>query len=200
MNLMEPLRQRFSGLVADMSPRDRNLFLGLVVSAYIGVLLLAGWAGKGLLDDLQSRISTRQSALTRIEALESGYVENEAKVKEIEEILRKNATEELPSYLEKAAAKHGLTGNLKAVREKGTDTEANLQEKQYTVDLDKVSVAQLTDFLFEVETNGFPMRIRTSRVKATGAPGTRLLTVAFEVSSYRLVDEGAGNVSDGGAK
>lgn len=199
MNFLEPVRQRFHGLVADMSPRDRNLFLGLVISAYVGILLVAGWGGKGLLDDLQSRIATRQSALTRMEELESTYVANEGKVKEIEDTLRKNASSDLPSYVEQAAQKYGLTGNLKAVREKGTSSQENLEEKQYTVDLDKVTLGQLTDFLFEVETNGFPMRIRTSRIKATGAPGTRLLTVTFEVSAFRLTDAAA-DAAAGGAK
>lgn len=200
MLFLEPVRARFHGLVADMSPRDRNLFLGLVVCAYVGLLVAAGWGSKGLLDDLQSRIALRQSAITRLEGLEATYVANEGKVAEIEDTLRKNATEDLPSYVEKAAQKYGLTPNLKAVREKGTHTEGNLEEKTYTVELDKVTLTQLTDFLFEVETNSFPLRIRTSRLKATGAPGARVLSATFEVSSFRLDEAAAPAPTDGGAK
>ena len=58
--------------------------------------------------------------------------------------------------------------------------------KSYTVELDKVSLGQLTDFLFEVETNGFPMRIRSSRMKASGAAGTRVLSATFEANAYSL--------------
>ncbi len=201
MTFLEPVRARFHGLVADMSPRDRNLFLGLVVMAYIAILGAAGWGGKGLLADLQSRISTRETALTRLQELETQYVANEGKVKEIEDILRKNGKEELPSYVEKAAQKYGLSPNLKAVREKGSNTEGNLVEKTYTVELDKLALSQLTDFLFEVETNNYPMRIRTGRIKATGAPGTRLLGVTFEVSAFSLDESGEASApADGGTK
>lgn len=198
MTLLEPLRTRFGGLVADMSPRDRNLFLGLVLCLYVGVLGVAAWGGKALLSDAQSRITTKQAALTRLLDMEGDYEANVAKVAEIEDTLRKNATQDFPSFVEKSAAKHSLSTNLKAVREKGASTEGNLQEKSFTVELDKVSLGQLTDFLFELETNGYPLRIRTMRVKTTGAPGQRLLNPTFEVSAYKL-DESAA-ATEGGAE
>lgn len=181
-----PVRTRFAGLVADMSPRDRNLFLGLIVSAGLAVLGGAAWGGKSLLADLNSRIATKQAALAQLEEMEAEYAANAAKVVEIEATLRQNANQDLPSYVEKAAAKHGLTSNLKAVREKGVSNQGTLEVKSYTVELDKVSLGQLTDFLFEVETNGFPMRIRSSRMKASGAAGTRVLSATFEANAYSL--------------
>ncbi len=188
LTIFEPVRSRFSALVADMSPRDRSLFLGLVIAAYLGALGVAAWGGKSLLSDVQSRIATKQTALTRLEAMQAEYAQNSAKVAEIEETLRTNANQDLPSYVEKAAQKVGVGTNLKAVREKGVATQGNLEEKSYTVEIDKVTLTQMTDFLFEIETNGFPMRIRTSRVKTSGAAGARLLSATFEISAYRLTD------------
>lgn len=198
MTFLDPLRSRFGGLVADMSPRDRNLFLGLVLCVYLGALGAAAWGGKSFLADAQSRITAKQAAVTRLEAMETEYVANVAKVTEIEDTLRKNATQDFPSFAEKAAAKHSLGTNLKAVREKGATTEANLQVKTYTVELDRVSLAQLTDFLFELETTGYPLRIQTMRVKTNGPPGQRLLSPTFEVAAYKL-DE-SGETAAGGAE
>lgn len=198
LSFLEPVRTRFGGLVADMSPRDRSLFLGLVVCAYLGVLGVAAWGGKAVLSDVQSRITTKQAALVRLEDMESEYVANSAKVEDIEDTLRKNAKQEFAAYAEKSAQKHGLTTNLKAVREKGASTQGNLEEKTFTVELEKVTLAQLVDFLYEVEANGYPLKIRSSRIKASGAPGARLLTATFEVSAYKLTDDA--ETTEGGEK
>ncbi len=197
LSFMEPLRGRFGSLVGDMSPRDRTLFLGLILFAYLGALSLAGWAGSGLLGDLQSRIATKSDALSRLEAIEGEFVANTAKVTEIEATLRTTATQDLASFVEKAAQTHDLTANLKAVREKGVTTTGNLVETSYAVELEKVTLVQLTAFLGEIEGGAYPLKVRTARLKTNGAPGTRLLTASFEVAAYKL-DESA--TAAGGAE
>lgn len=190
LSFMEPLRGRFGSLVGEMSARDRTLFLGLVLFVYLAALGLAGWAGSGLLGDLQSRIAIKADALSRLETIEGEFVANTAKVTEIEATLRTTASQDLASFIEKAAQLHNLTPNLKAVREKGVSTTGNLVETSYGVELDKVTLSQLTSFLAEVEGGTYPLKIRTARLKTNGAPGTRLLTASFEVAAYKL-DESA---------
>jgi type II secretory pathway component PulM len=185
---MEPVRARFGGLVADMSPRDRRLFLGLVLAGYGGVLFMAFWFGSTFLADLRSRIDARNDALARLRELESSYVANSSKVKDIEEELRKSADQDFQAYVEKAADKAGVSSSLKAVREKGVSEVGTLQEKTYTIELAPVSLDALTSFLYEMETGGFPLRIHTSRLKASGAAGTRTVSVALELSAFRLVE------------
>jgi type II secretory pathway component PulM len=41
MTMVEPVRERFAELVATMSPRDRRLFMGLIVFVLV-VLFLRG--------------------------------------------------------------------------------------------------------------------------------------------------------------
>ena len=186
LSFMEPLRGRFGSLVGEMSPRDRTLFLGLILFVYLVALGLAGWAGSGLLGDLQSRIATKSDALSRLEVIEGEFVANTAKVTEIEATLRTTASQDLASFVEKAAQQHNLTGNLKGVREKGVSTTGNLVETSYAVELEKVTLEQLTQFLGEIEGGTYPLKIRTARLKTNGAPGTRLLTASFEVAAYKL--------------
>ncbi len=188
LGFLEPVRARFNGLVSDMTPRDRALLLGLLLSLYAGLIVGGFWLSQSILGDLRSRVATREAAMVRLEEMEAGLVRNSAKVEEIEDLLRNNATQDLPSFVEKAAAKLGLGANLKAVRAKGATTEGNLEERSYTIELERVTLAQMTDLLFELETAGFPLRIRTTRLKTSGPPGTRVLTANFEVSAYKLVE------------
>ncbi len=183
---LEPARARFNGLVSDMSPRDRALFLGLTLCLYGGLLAGALWLGGSILGDLRSRISLREEATQRLEAMEAELANNSAKAAEIEALLRANADQDLPSFVEKAALKLGLGTNLKAVRAKGTTTTGNIEDKAFSIELDKLSLGQLTDLLFELETTGYPLRIRSTRLKTVGPPGARLLSGTLEVSRFRL--------------
>jgi type II secretory pathway component PulM len=186
LGFMEPVRARFGGLVADMSPRDRSLFLGLVVAGYGGALFMAFWFGSGFIGDLNSRVVSKGATLSHLQELEGEYSANSTKVEAIEAQLRKSADQDFQAYVEKAASKTGISSNLKAVREKGQNEVGNLQEKTYSVDLTPVTLQQLTDFLYELEAGGFPLRIHTTRIKTTGAAGSRLVSVAMELSAFHL--------------
>ena len=186
LGFMEPVRARFGGLVADMSPRDRKLFLGLVVVGYGGAIFMAAWLGSGFLAGLDSRVQTREDALARLTEMEREYVGNAAQIEQIETSLRENANQDFQSYIERAAQTVNITSNLKSVREKAVSEIGTLQEKTYSVEIDKVSLQQLTEFLYEVEAGGFPLKIRSNRMKTTGQPRTRLVNASLELSAFRL--------------
>jgi type II secretory pathway component PulM len=172
-----------------MSPRDRRLFLGLVIACYGGAVFMAFWLGSGFLSDLDSRVDTRDDALMRLSSMEADYVRNADQVAAIEDSLRQNANQDFQSYVERAAATVGVTSNLKSVREKGVSELGTLQEKTYAVELDRVTVQQLSEFLFELEAGGFPLRIRTSRIKGSGQAGSRVVTASLELSAFRLNEQ-----------
>ena len=186
--LLEPARARFNGLVSDMTPRDRALFLGLTLSLYGGLIVGSFWLGGNILSDVRSRIAMREAAAVRLSAMEEDLARNASDAEAIEALLREHATQDLPSFVEKTALKLGLGTNLKAVKAKGTTTTGNIEEKSFTIELDKVTLAQLTDLLFEMETSGYPLRIRTTRLKTVGPPGTRVLTGSLEVSRFKIED------------
>lgn len=189
--VLGPVRTRFNDLVGNMSPRDRKLFGGLVVAMLLFVVGGMGWVAKGFLADLRARVDEHERSLAMIEGLADDYRKDSDDIGKIEEQLRKSGNQELSSFVEKAAGKIGIGENLKGVRERTAKTEGNLEEKSYNVDLDKVSLEQLTNFLYEIEATGYPLRIRSTRVRASGPPGSRVLTVTLELSAFRLVEEGA---------
>ncbi|MFN7145753.1 MAG: hypothetical protein ACK4YP_18405, partial [Myxococcota bacterium] len=150
--MMEPVRERFSELVATMSPRDRALFVGLVIFVLLALLGAGWWLGRSILGDVQSRVQAREEALATLEGLAAQNAAALEQVGEIEEELRRHAGQDLPSFIEKQAQGGGLSANLQGVREKQTITEGTLEEKVYTVELTKITLAQLTTFLHAIET------------------------------------------------
>jgi len=188
MTMVEPVRERFAELVATMSPRDRSLFIGLIVFVLVVLFGGAWWIGRSILADVQSRVDQREEALALLNGLASDQAEAAEKVATIEAELRKNEGQDLPSFIEKAADKAGISSNLQGVREKQVVTEGSLEEKTYSVEITKILLPQLTDFLYTIETDGYPLRVRSMKTKATTVQGAKVLAVSMEISAFRLTE------------
>ncbi len=186
--VVEPVRARFSEIVASMSARDRVLLLGLVGFGLLSLLGGGWWLGRSILSDLQGRIDDRESAVALLSGLASDQEEAAAEVARIEADLQKSADQDLPSFIEKAAEKNGISTNLQGVREKQVTTEGRLEEKSYTVEVTKLTLQQLTDFLYAVETGDYPLRVRTAKTRTTTVGGVKLLSLSLEISAFRLVE------------
>ncbi len=188
---LAPIKARFDEAVSSMSARDRVLLVGLVVAGVVGLLLLVAWTGRAWVRDVESRVSDREGTL----ALINGLAEDDAKAREeatrIEEELKKHAGEDLPAYVEKTASTVGVSSNLSGVREKEVSTQGNLEEKRYNVDLNKITVGQLPEFLYALETGGYPLRVRSLKTRTVTNAGVKVLNVSLEVSAFRLVEEAA---------
>lgn len=187
MKLLEPLKLRFTALVTAMSARDRKLFVGLVVAFYVGVLGLFWWVASGAVGDERSRISLQEEKLALLKSLAEDQGATKSQVERIEAKLKEYKGQDLPSFIEKAASNTGVSANLQGVREKKHTTEGDLEETSYTVDLSKVSLQQLTEFLYEIETKGYPLKVRTLKTRVQTVAGAKLLTVNIELSSFSLV-------------
>ena len=190
--IVETLRGRFGDMVAAMTARDRKLFVGLVVFGYVAVVGGLLWVGRSQLGDLQSRVEAQEETLSLVTLLAAEQLDAADQITTIEDQLRKNATTDLPSFMEKATQKVGISAQLQGVREKGTTTEGTLEDKTYGVELSKLSLQQLVEFLHEVETSRYPLKIRNAKVKTQTLAGQKVLNVTLEVSAFRLVEAAAG--------
>lgn len=186
---MARLKGRFGELIAAMSVRDRKLFVGLVLTAYLCVLGGLFWLARGALDGVESRIQTQERSLASLRGLAADEAAAATRIARINEQLETYRSQDLQSFVEKAAQKSGVSGNLQGVREKQVITEGDIEEHAYSVDLSKVTLQQLVDFLYEVEASGYPLTIRTMKTRVVTVSGVKMLNVSMEVSAYRLLAE-----------
>lgn len=189
ITMVEPMRARFAELVATMSTRDRTLFIGLVAFVLLSLFGGAWWIGRSILADVGSRVDQRVETLALLNGLAADQSAAASQVAEIEAELRKSDGQDLPSFIEKVAANTGLSTNLQGVREKQIITEGSLEEKTYSVELTKILLPQLVEFLHAVETGDYPLRVRTMKAKTVTTAGVKMLTVSMEISAFRLIDD-----------
>lgn len=180
---------RGQDILADMAPRDRALLLGLSGLALLVVLGGSAWWMRSTVSDLQARIEDREATLAAVQLAQAQYEAAAVEAGEIETQLKKYAGTDLSSYLEKAATTANVKDKLKSVREKSSAVDGNIEEKLHTVALDGMSLAELTEFLYEVETSGYPLRIKTFRVKTRSRRGETTLNVDMDISAFQILDD-----------
>lgn len=189
--LLAPLRQRFDALVATLSPRDRRLLMGMVFLWYFAMVGVVWWIASGRVDAARLEVADREQSVKNLMSAASGYAETADQVGKIEEALKNGGSQDLSVFMEKAAEKVGITASLQ-VRPKEERTEGDLIEKMYSVEMSRITLQNLVDFLHAIETEGYPMKIRSMKTKTVTASGTKVLNVSLEVASYRYAETPAG--------
>ncbi|CAN0461093.1 unnamed protein product, partial [Ectocarpus fasciculatus] len=95
---------------------------------------------------------------------------------------------DLSAFLDKSAENTDIGDKLDAVKEKTSSTDGVLEEKMYAVSLSNLTESELATFLYEIETSGFPLQIKTMKVKSRKKGDEKTLRVDLDISAYRLID------------
>lgn len=187
---LDDILDRIQDVLADMTPRDRTLLLGLTVALLLGIVVGSSYMMKRTLDTLETRVNDRAKDVEYVYTTAQDYADAQANLEVLEADLRKTSAVDLSAFLEQAAQKASID-SPDSVREKASTIEGHLEEKQFTVTLNDISLQQLAEFLYEAEASGYPLKIRTTKVKTKTKTEEKLLHVNMDISAYRAVEEGS---------
>lgn len=178
------------GLGDSLSRRERRMVMGLVL--FLGVVVGGGlaWTLKSRLDDKASKVRMAKDNYEILVAMEERFLEADAVIKASETRLREYAGVRLDAHVEKIATQTGVSEQLRSVDEQGTETVGNVMQRRYRIDLRKVTVAQALDFIYDLETSGYPVSVERANLKTVFVSGERLLNVRLEVVTLSI-EEGA---------
>jgi type II secretory pathway component PulM len=184
-----PAREKLQNLFLNMSPRDRILLVAMLAVLCLVLLSLGGFAMKKSLRGLRSELARRQSQLVTVTELGASYAEASKRKAEIDDLLSSQSGTTLSAFLEKAADKVQIRDNIKQVRERSVSSLGDLEDKQYSVQVSKVSLEQLSGFLYEIEAAGYPLKVRSLKLKAVTVSGQKILDANLEISAFRIVKD-----------
>jgi type II secretory pathway component PulM len=187
---IDDILDRIQDLLADMTPRDRMLLLGLTIALLVAIVVGSSYAMKKSLDTLETRVNERAKDVQYVYETAQEYADAQANLQVLEADLLKTSSVDLSAFLEQAAQKASID-SPDSVREKSSTTEGNLEEKQFTVTLNDISQQQLAEFLYEAEASGYPLKIRTTKVKTRTKKDEKLLQVNMDISAFRAVQGGS---------
>jgi type II secretory pathway component PulM len=189
-NSMAPIEARLDAVLAGMKPRDRLLLAGVVGAVVLSIVLGIGFGMRSSLAGLRSDLTAEQTRLMQVQEMAKQYVRDLERVTALEESLNEHKGKDLSAFLEQAASKAQAGDSLTAVTPTSTSTVGSLEQKNYTANLQKVTLEQAIEFLYEAEGKGYPLKIQSANIKV-GRGSQKLLTLNLEVATYALTDEEA---------
>jgi hypothetical protein len=172
--------------LADMDPRQRSMFIGLVFFGMITALSLSIWWMRGSLSSLEGKVADREYSLQTIEAMAEAHADAEVEIARLSKDLARHGTTDVSSFLEKTAKKVGISEKLSSVRKKTEVDDGILVESVYAVKLSRLDQTELARILAEVELSDFPVRIRAFKVRRRKRKEEVYLDVDMDISSFKL--------------
>jgi general secretion pathway protein M len=132
-------------------------------------------------------VQTNQKKLNEMVVLDREFVRQESKTARVKKMLAARATDfSLFSYLEKKAEQAGVKGNIRNMSSsRGTQT-ANYEESLIDMRLDKITIKQLTDFLYYAESPADLIKIKRITVnKMKESP--EYLSAQLQLASFQVL-------------
>lgn len=186
---LQALVERLQDALEELSPRDRRLLLGLVAGALVIGVGGAIWAMNSSLSSQRSRVAERANTLRIIQEMAAEHASAAEQVAELEAKIAEYEGTDLQAFLDQASHRANVSDRLDAVRDKANATEVNgnLEERRYTASLSSLTLEDYTNFLWELESTGYPLRIRSSTVRVRTRAGEKTLSVDLDISAWRIL-------------
>jgi len=194
---LQTLSDRVTDAMGEMSPRDRKLLTGLLVVGVVALIGGSGWWVNGRLNDMQTRLDDRSETLRLIGVMAEDEKLNAEKAGQIEAELKRHSGTDLSTYMEQTAEKVGVRDRLDSVKEKQAIVDGNLEEKLYAVALSKLTVTEMSKLVKELESNGYPLKVRSLKLKTRNSGDEKLIDMNLDISAWRVVDDAAATKSEG---
>lgn len=187
------LAARVDAVLDGLSPRDRKAVLGLYLFALVGLCGLLAWLSLGQLRSMDSRAKALTSDLAYVQAQRAEYEVSAAALARAEEQLRQTQDLNFSALVEKAAAEAGMKDSVQGIKELSATSLGALEQKNHSVDINRITQDQLVSFLYALEAGGHPLKVMNTNIKVVLVSGEKRLNVRLEVATFRL---GAGAVAE----
>jgi general secretion pathway protein M len=147
------------------------------------------WEARG---KTKQAVQINQKKLQEIVMLDAQFARQEAKIVEVKKMMAlRPADFSLFAYLEKKAAQAGVKGHIKNMSSSHGTQRANYEESLLDVKLDKITMKQLTDFLYYAESPADLIKIKRITVsKMKESP--EYLTAQLQLASFQILAKPAG--------
>ena len=170
--------------------KQRKLVAGAAILVLIALILEIAvfpfWEAK---TKLTKAIQVNQKKLTEISQLDAEFALQEAAMARIKSALAaRGADFTLFSYLEKKATQANVRGRIKQMNSsKGTQS-VSLEESLIDMKLEKITIKQLTDFLYYAESPADLVRIKKITInKMKESP--EYLNAQLQISSFQTLNQ-----------
>jgi type II secretory pathway component PulM len=170
-----------------LSPRDRRLLAGLLGFGALAVVFGLWWVLSGALSELGGRVYTANEKLGEILAMKSELDQANSRLASQSDRLAQFKSQPVSAWVEKLAQTHGVSNELRSVDEVDRSTEGSLEQIKYKVELKKAAYDPMLDFLYGLESSGYPAQIEVATIKSSlGKDKTKVYDLTLQIVVYQV--------------
>jgi general secretion pathway protein M len=176
-----------------LNKKQRYIVTGAAAFVLVALIFKLGvfplWDAK---TKIWQTLQINQKKLDEVIKLDAEFAGQEAKISKIKKVMStRTADFSLFSFLEKKAIQAGVRGNIKHMNSsKGTQSAA-FEESLIDMKLDKITIKQLTDFLYYAESSADLVRIkRITVIKMKESP--EYLSAQLQIASVQALSSRPG--------
>lgn len=178
---IDVLGDRIRASIGAMAPRERAL-VGFTV---VVVLLVVGGFAQGAMSEAKTLLTRQLAATTQaqiqVDALMSEYAGLSAKVTELDAKLETGRDFQALTWIESVGNDMAISEKIRSVQERGTETTDYYTASKIMIRIDDLTLAQVTDFVYRLESAEQAIRIDECRVK-TDRKDRNILDLTMEIA------------------
>jgi Tfp pilus assembly protein PilO len=165
-----------------LSEREQYIVLGTTIVVGLIVFILIFNSTVGTVSRLKKKLANERDTYSKISEYQSSYNEAKQQVERLESLVNQTpASFSLTSHLENIAVRYGIKPD--SMKPKPAAPNELYNEIQVEVLLQKVTLPDLTDYLYKIENSQGVIRLNTINIKPNYTDPA-YLKVTFSVSAF----------------
>ena len=186
---MSALLQKIGSLWNTLSRRDRRLMVVMVtgLTLFFGYFIVTGMRSK--VRSLETSVTAKQRDLNTINSMIADLEESRARMAELEGQLGGYQDFSVSGFLENTGDELKIADSIKGINDQGLTEGTFFDEHRYEVVLKKITLEQLVNYLFKVQSAAEPMRIDRLTIRSN-TRNREELSANVEVVFSKLKQEG----------
>ncbi|HOE78804.1 MAG TPA: type II secretion system protein GspM [Smithellaceae bacterium] len=175
--------------------RRQRYVAGLGIVFVVAVLIWAFvlsplWEAKA---KMKKSISSNSGKLAEMISMDEAFADQEAQISRIKTVLASRRDFTLFSYLEKKAVAARVKGSIRQMNSMQGTKSSSFEESLIDLKLDRLTIRQLVEFLYQVESPDEMIRIKRITIDKM-KENPEYISVQILVASYTPVESSAGGM------
>lgn len=171
--------------IDSMSPRDKKLLAGLYCFFGLLLVVVVALSLRGRLDDKASRVVAQKESLVAIQTLQQEHALAAAHIEAAERRLREFGGKDLSAFVEEKAKLYEVSEDL-SVNKQQSEQVGGIEQTRYKVALKRVPYETALQFIYDMETSGYPLRVDNARFKRLRVKGEVFVDLTLEITAFSL--------------
>jgi hypothetical protein len=137
--------------------------------------------------EMKAKIEARKATLASIQGQLASHRTAQAEVEGLQQRLLNHSGSSLASFIERTSKTVSVDDRLTGVSSRQSSRDGDIETSRYAMTLKSLTLEELGDFLFEVETADYPVRIDSIKITRSKKEDVMLLSPSIELSAFSII-------------